>query len=176
MGLVPALFLIGSLDGRFRLRIPRDPFRRRQDPLCCKSLERVLDSCPTACLAVSKRCPDELLVVAHGACVLALVSPRARPRTLAGHRVPQRATPSAGTLLEIPKRLVMAFVLGGVVVAFLVVVAVVPVVVVVMSQIPEWVLVRKKGLAPRKLEKQPPPFCPEGVCLQADLLLPVSQC
>ena len=87
---------------------------------------------------------------------MALVSPRARPRTLVGHRAPQRATPSAGTLLEIPKRLVMAFVLGGVVVAFLVV-AVVPVV--VASQIPEWVPVRKKGLAPRKLEKRPPLFC-----------------
>ena len=95
-------------------------------------------------------------MVARGGGVFALALPMARPRMLVDVLLP-----------EIPKRLVMASVLGGVVVvAFRVVaavvravVAVVRAVVVVMSQKLEWVPVRKKGLAPRKLEKRPPWFC-----------------
>ena len=80
-------------------------------------------------------------------------------------------------LLEIPKRLVMASVLGGVVVVAFRVVAVVRAVgVVVVSQIREWVPVRKKCLGPRKPEKEPPLLCLERKWLRTDLLLPGSQC
>ena len=145
-GLVPALFPFGSCHGRFRRRIPRElsPFPRRQNPLCGNL---VLDSHPMACPVSSKRCPHEVLLVARGDGILVLVLPMARPRMLVDVLLP-----------EIPKRLVMASVLGGVVVVAFRVVAVVRAVVVV-SQILEWVPVRKKGLVPRKLEKRPPSFC-----------------
>ena len=82
-------------------------------------------------------------------------------------------------LPEIPKRLVMASVLGGVVVVAFRVVAVVravAVVVVVVSQILEWVPVRKKGLGPRNPEKEPPLLCLEVRWLRTDLLFLGYRC
>ena len=60
--------------------------------------------------------------------------------------------------------------------AVVVVVRVVVVVVVVVSQILEWVPVCKKGLGPRRPQKEPPLLCPEVLWLRTDLFLLGSQC
>ena len=55
-------------------------------------------------------------------------------------------------------------------------VMVVVVVVVVVSQILEWVPVCKKGLGPRRPQKEPPLLCPEVLWLRTDLFLLGSRC
>ena len=76
----------------------------------------------------------------------------------------------------------VVLVVRAVVVAFRVVivvravVVVVRAVVVVVSQILEWVPVCKKGLGPRRPEKEPPLLCLEVRWLRTDLLFLGSRC